>query len=222
MASSAKEQKVQDKPSAGLKLDSPKRNRLDVVKSGTKVVYWLWNQFLTSDTVTRNVGQCHHRALTSAHDLYFALSARRHRRTTGSQAPLGGRAHNLRNAGLQPSCKDWPLRQASSLVRPFTCIQQERLDIVEPKTPVIDTTRMRLVLFSDESKCTKKGNSRRVLTWRENGARFYPSFVTKIDRFGDKGIIVCGGITTGMCQCTFSVLVLSTHSAIGMRFWKLM
>ncbi|GFY01756.1 hypothetical protein TNCV_1467481 [Trichonephila clavipes] len=47
---------------------------------------------------------------------------------------------------------------------------------------------------SDESKCTRYSDSRRVFTWRENGAHFHPSYAPKIDIFGGKGILACGGI----------------------------
>ncbi|GFW40025.1 hypothetical protein TNCV_5117081 [Trichonephila clavipes] len=51
---------------------------------------------------------------------------------------------------LQKSCRDWPLRPTSSLVRSFDCMQQERSDTVELKTSVMDSARMERVLFSDE------------------------------------------------------------------------
>ncbi|GFV34327.1 transposable element Tcb2 transposase [Trichonephila clavipes] len=53
------------------------------------------------------------------------------------------------------------------------------------------------VVFSDESKCTRRRDSRRVFTWRENEACFHLSYVTKIDRFGAKVILVCDGIMLG-------------------------
>ncbi|GFW44142.1 hypothetical protein TNCV_3855031 [Trichonephila clavipes] len=45
-----------------------------------------------------------------------------------------------------------------------------------------------------KSKCIRQRDSRRVFTWREKGGRFHPFYVTKIDRFGGTGILVCGGI----------------------------
>ncbi|GFV91885.1 hypothetical protein TNCV_2975561 [Trichonephila clavipes] len=62
------------------------------------------------------------------------------------------------------------------------------------ETPVIWPNIARI---SYESKCTKQSNSRRVFTWRENGACLNPSYVTEIDRFGSKEIFVCGGIMLG-------------------------
>ncbi|GFW20209.1 hypothetical protein TNCV_1855331 [Trichonephila clavipes] len=67
-------------------------------------------------------------------------------------------------------------------------------DVVELKTSVMDTTRRGNALFRDESKCSKLSDSRRVFPWRENGAHYHPSYVTKTDRFGGKRILVCGGI----------------------------
>ncbi|GFV78185.1 hypothetical protein TNCV_1036531 [Trichonephila clavipes] len=52
--------------------------------------------------------------------------------------------------------------------------EQERLDIVELKTSVVETTRMGGFLFRDDSKCTKQSDSRRVFTWREIETCFYP------------------------------------------------
>ncbi|GFU60666.1 hypothetical protein TNCV_2754271 [Trichonephila clavipes] len=46
---------------------------------------WLWNQFQTSGTVTRKVGQRRHRASTSLQDRYLTSSTRRHKRTTALQ-----------------------------------------------------------------------------------------------------------------------------------------
>ncbi|GFS62905.1 hypothetical protein TNCV_2054001 [Trichonephila clavipes] len=48
--------------------------------------------------------------------------------------------------------------------------------------------------FSDELKCTKQSDSRRVITWRKNGAYIHPSYITKPDIIGEKGILVCGCI----------------------------
>ncbi|GFV73862.1 hypothetical protein TNCV_2625651 [Trichonephila clavipes] len=52
-------------------------------------------------------------------------------------------------------------------------------------------------LFCDESKLSRQSDYHRVFTWRENGARFHLSCVTKIDRLFGKGILFCGGIMLG-------------------------
>ncbi|GFY08728.1 hypothetical protein TNCV_5006411 [Trichonephila clavipes] len=50
------------------------------------------------------------------------------------------------------------------------------------------------VLFSNESKCSRQSDSRRLFNLTENRALFHPSNVTKIDIFSGNGILVCGGI----------------------------
>ncbi|GFT06178.1 uncharacterized protein TNCV_1595771 [Trichonephila clavipes] len=56
------------------------------------------------------------------------------------------------------------------------------------KTSVGDTTRMEHVSFSAESKFSR--NSRPVFIRSKRGARFYSSYITKINIFGGKGILV--------------------------------
>ncbi|GFV45810.1 hypothetical protein TNCV_2321701 [Trichonephila clavipes] len=58
----------------------------------------------------------------------------------------------------------------------------------------INSKQVALLPGSDQSKCTRQSDSRRVLTWRENEASFHPSYTTKFNRFGAKRILVCGGI----------------------------
>ncbi|GFT83685.1 hypothetical protein TNCV_2826121 [Trichonephila clavipes] len=55
------------------------------LQGATKVISRLWNQFQTKGTVTRKVNQGRHRAMTSAQDLYMALSARRHSPKTAAR-----------------------------------------------------------------------------------------------------------------------------------------
>ncbi|GFX31335.1 hypothetical protein TNCV_2061531 [Trichonephila clavipes] len=85
---------------------------------------------------------------------------------------------NFQANSLQPSFRDWPLHPTSILERPFDCIQQERPDIVELKTAVVDTIREG-GSFSGNSK-TFQSDSRRVFTWRKNRARFLPSYVGQL------------------------------------------
>ncbi|GFY24839.1 transposable element Tcb2 transposase [Trichonephila clavipes] len=51
-----------------------------------------------------------------------------------------------------------------------------------------------VLFFCDESRFARQSDSFQVFIWRERGARFHPSFVTKINRFGGKGILVWGCI----------------------------
>ncbi|GFU25332.1 transposable element Tcb2 transposase [Trichonephila clavipes] len=64
---------------------------------------------------------------------YLELSARRLRQITAPQlahdfAAMSGRRIS-RQTSLKSSCRDYPLCLVSSLVHPFDCIQQERMDI---------------------------------------------------------------------------------------------
>ncbi|GFU27576.1 hypothetical protein TNCV_282951 [Trichonephila clavipes] len=46
-------------------------------------------------------------------------------------------------------------------------------------------------------------DSRRVFTWRENGAHCPPCYVTNIDILGDKRTLVCGNIMLGSCTSLY-------------------
>ncbi|GFV20311.1 hypothetical protein TNCV_4140741 [Trichonephila clavipes] len=130
-----------------------------------------------SGTVKKKVSQVSPRALTSAQDSYLALSAQQHKRTTAPQ--LSRDLASVSGRSLQSSCRDWPLRPASSPVHPFNCMQQKRLDFVKLKTFVVDTTIIGAYSFSNESKCTRQDDSRRVKAWRENASRFHPTLCNK-------------------------------------------
>ncbi|GFX71708.1 hypothetical protein TNCV_4131541 [Trichonephila clavipes] len=45
------------------------------------------------------------------------------------------------------TCRDSPLHPKSSLLRLFDCIQQERLDILQLKTPVVEITKLEACSF---------------------------------------------------------------------------
>ncbi|GFU80250.1 hypothetical protein TNCV_3520271 [Trichonephila clavipes] len=117
---------------------------------------------------------------------------------------------NTQTNSLQPSCRDCPLRPASSLRRPLESIYKKRPDNAELKMSVMDTTIMACVLFSDESECTTQSVSRQVFTWRETGVFFHPSYVRK-------------QIWWQMNPSVWwhNVEVLSAHSGIGMSSWKI-
>ncbi|GFX12035.1 hypothetical protein TNCV_2998181 [Trichonephila clavipes] len=65
----------------------------------------------------------------------------------------------------------------------------------------------------------RQRNSRRVFIWRDSEARFYPSYITKIDRFWAKGILVCGGIMLG--SRTSQHVFDSSTGSIYQFFWVL-
>ncbi|GFT19237.1 HTH_Tnp_Tc3_2 domain-containing protein [Trichonephila clavipes] len=53
------------------------------------------------------------------------------------------------------------------------------------------------VLFTDESRFRLSSDSHRILIWRERGSRNHPSNIIERDRYGDRGVLVWGGIMLG-------------------------
>ncbi|GFS84770.1 hypothetical protein TNCV_2956671 [Trichonephila clavipes] len=89
-----------------------------MVITDLKVVSWKWNQYQTSWTVTRKLGQGCHRASTSVKNRYLALSTQGHRQTMMPQlvrdlAAVSGR--RISRQAAQSSCRDWTLCPATSL-----------------------------------------------------------------------------------------------------------
>ncbi|GFW34376.1 transposable element Tcb2 transposase [Trichonephila clavipes] len=53
------------------------------------------------------------------------------------------------------------------------------------------------LLFTDESRFSLSSDSHRILIWRERGSRNHPSNIIERDRYGDRGVLVWGGIMLG-------------------------
>ncbi|GFS90404.1 transposable element Tcb2 transposase [Trichonephila clavipes] len=53
------------------------------------------------------------------------------------------------------------------------------------------------VLFTDESRFSLSSDFHRILIWRERGSRIRPSNIIERDRYGDRGVLVWGGIVLG-------------------------
>ncbi|GFX01228.1 transposable element Tcb1 transposase [Trichonephila clavipes] len=49
----------------------------------------------------------------------------------------------------------------------------------------------------DESRFSLSSDSHRILIWRERGSRNHPSNIIERDRYGDRGVLVWGGIMLG-------------------------
>ncbi|GFU31233.1 transposable element Tcb1 transposase [Trichonephila clavipes] len=49
----------------------------------------------------------------------------------------------------------------------------------------------------DESRFSLSSDSHRILIWRERGSRNHPSNIIERDRYGGRGVLVCGGIMLG-------------------------
>ncbi|GFW15837.1 hypothetical protein TNCV_1545711 [Trichonephila clavipes] len=63
------------------------------------------------------------------------------------------------------------------------------------------------VFFSMMSRNVSDKGILIVFIRRENGAHVHPSYVTKIDRFGGKGILVCSGIMLGSLTPQYVLLL---------------
>ncbi|GFV91093.1 uncharacterized protein TNCV_1249751 [Trichonephila clavipes] len=84
-----------------------------------KVVSWSWNQFQTSATVIKMVGEGRPTATTPAQDRYMALRTQRHRRTMSNHfardlAAWSGRI-SRHTVYTQKCITDFPIRQSSSV-----------------------------------------------------------------------------------------------------------
>ncbi|GFY19201.1 transposable element Tcb2 transposase [Trichonephila clavipes] len=53
------------------------------------------------------------------------------------------------------------------------------------------------VLFTDETRFILSSDSHHILIWREWGSRNHPSNIIERDRYGDRGVLVWGGIMLG-------------------------
>ncbi|GFU73645.1 hypothetical protein TNCV_378041 [Trichonephila clavipes] len=114
------------------------------------------------------------------------------------------------------SSRNLPLCSASSCLCLFDYTQQEKPISVEPEISVLNTTKVRRVLFDDDSRFTKQNDSRPVFIWTEGGTRLHSSYVTEIDRFGGKGIFGAAYFQQAR-HYTSWIRILSIHNAIGMR-----
>ncbi|GFW26290.1 transposable element Tc1 transposase [Trichonephila clavipes] len=61
----------------------------------------------------------------------------------------------------------------------------------------LELERQLRVLFTDESRFSLGSDSYRILIWRERGSRNHPSNIIERDRYGDRGVLVWGGIMLG-------------------------
>ncbi|GFV60471.1 transposable element Tcb2 transposase [Trichonephila clavipes] len=71
------------------------------------------------------------------------------------------------------------------------------------------------VLFTDQSRFNLRSDSHRILIWRERGSRNHPSNIIERDRYGDRGLLVWGGIMLG---CRTDLHIFDAGSVNGMRY----
>ncbi|GFW55770.1 transposable element Tcb1 transposase [Trichonephila clavipes] len=119
-------------------------------------------------TAIRGFSSGRPRGTTPADDRYIVLQARRNRRQTAGEISR-------------------PTTQATG--RPIYRV----LKWPEDCTVVVC---LHDALY-DESRFSLSSDSHRILIWRERGSRNHPSNIIERDRYGDRGVLVSGGIMLG-------------------------
>ncbi|GFV26493.1 transposable element Tcb2 transposase [Trichonephila clavipes] len=165
------------------------------------IVSRLWRQFQTTGTAIRGFSSGRPRGTTPADDRYIVLQARRNRRQTVGEiarhtTQATGRsisgftvARRLHGCGLFARRPVWcvPLTPAHRRRRSLWCREHRNWRDIE----------WGRVLFTDESRFSLSTDSHRILIWRERGSRNHPSNIIERDRYGDRGVLVWGGIMLG-------------------------
>ncbi|GFX81668.1 transposable element Tc3 transposase [Trichonephila clavipes] len=166
-----------------------------------RIVSRLWRQFQTTGTDIRGFSSGRPRGTTPADDRYIVLQARRNRRQTAGEiarhtTQAAGRpisrftvARRLHGGGLfaRRPVRCVPLTPAHRRRRSLWCREHQNWRDNE----------WGRVLFTDESRFSLSRNSHRILIWRERGSRNHPSNIIERDMYGDRGVLVWGGIILG-------------------------
>ncbi|GFW34632.1 transposable element Tcb2 transposase [Trichonephila clavipes] len=166
------------------------------------IVSRLWRQFQTTGTAIRGFSSGRARGTTPADNRYIVLQARRNRRQTAGEIARHttqaiGRpisrftvARRLHGGGLfaRRPVRCVPLTPAHRRRRSLRCREHRNWGDNE----------LGRVLFTDESRFfSLSSDSHRILIWRERGSRNHPSNIFERDRYGGRGVLVCGGIMLG-------------------------
>ncbi|GFW17556.1 transposable element Tcb2 transposase [Trichonephila clavipes] len=152
-------------------------------------------------TAIRGFSSGRPRGTTPADDRYIVLQARRNRRQTAGEiarhtTQATGRpisrftvARRLHGGGLfaRRPVRCVPLTPAHRRRRSLWCREHRNWRDNE----------WGRVLFTDESRFSLSSDSHRILIWRERGSRSHPSNIIERDRYGDRGVLVWGGIMLG-------------------------
>ncbi|GFY31236.1 transposable element Tcb2 transposase [Trichonephila clavipes] len=143
------------------------------------IVSRLWRQFQTTGTAIRGFSSGRPRGTTPADDRYIVLQARRNRRQTAGEI-----ARHTTQATGRPISRFTVARRLHGgglfARRPVRCV------------PLMPAHRRR-----HESRFSLSSDSHRILIWRERGSRNHPSNIIERVRYGDRGVLVWGGIMLG-------------------------
>ncbi|KFM73360.1 Transposable element Tc1 transposase, partial [Stegodyphus mimosarum] len=156
----------------------------------------LWKQFQNDGSVVRRPGQGRKRMTTASEDRYLALTARRNRKATARQLSSELAAATGTVASRQTIYRR--LNEKGLYARkPRVCVllsSQKKKDRFNWCKEHQNWTEHQWshVLFTDESRFSLTGDSKRVYIWRESGTRNDPSNIVERDRFGSGGVMVWG------------------------------
>ncbi|GFV53675.1 transposable element Tcb1 transposase [Trichonephila clavipes] len=131
------------------------------------IVSRLWRQFQTTGTAIRGFSSGRPRGTTPVDDRYIVLQARK---TGGRQRE---KSLNRRHRRLEDRYRVLPWPEDCTVV---VCLHDA---------------------LYDESRFSLSSDSHRILIWRERGSRNHPSNIIERDRYGGRGVLVCGGIMLG-------------------------
>ncbi|GFW94703.1 transposable element Tc3 transposase [Trichonephila clavipes] len=131
------------------------------------IVSRLWRQFQTTGTAIRGFSSGRPRGTTPADDRYISY---RPEETGGRQRE---KSLDTRHRRLDDRYRVLPWPEDCTVV---VCLHDA---------------------LYDESRFSLSSDSHRILIWRERGSRNHPSNIIERDRYGDRGILVWGGIVLG-------------------------
>ncbi|GFY06079.1 transposable element Tcb1 transposase [Trichonephila clavipes] len=141
------------------------------------------------------------RGTTPADDRYIVLQVKRNRRQTAGEI-----ARHTTQATGRPISRFTMARRlhvgglfARRPVRcvPLTPVHRRRRSLWCREHRNWRDNEWGRVLFTDESRFSLSSDSHRILIWRERGSRNHPSNIIERDMYGDRGVLVWGGIMLG-------------------------
>ncbi|GFY12692.1 transposable element Tcb1 transposase [Trichonephila clavipes] len=154
----------------------------------------LWKHFQNDGTVVRRPGQGRKRMTTASEDRYLTLTARRNRKATARHLSSELAAATGAVASRQTIYRR--LNKKGLYARkPRVCdllSSQKKRDRFNWCKEHQNWTEHQWshVLFTDESRFSLTGDSKRVYIWRESGTQNDPSNIVERDRFGSGANLV--------------------------------
>ncbi|GFV22450.1 transposable element Tc1 transposase [Trichonephila clavipes] len=148
----------------------------------------LWKQFQNDGTVVRRPGQGRKRMTTASEDRYLALTARRNRKATARQLSSELAAATRAVASRQTIYRR--LNEKGLYARkPRVCVllssqkKRDRFNWCKEHIKTGLNINGPMFSFTDESRFSLTGDSKRVYIWRESGTRNDPSNIVERDPF---------------------------------------